>query len=535
MSRNPAQPAPAARRQIRPIPARALAFAGAAFVFLLTVVAPLPASAHALGQTFQLPVPLALYLAGAGTAVAASFVVTAIVAREPPEQPATTGTPIDQRLSRLASAALTMIGLVWWYGAIAAGLLLGGITPLPAVLFWICIWVGLPIISVLIGNPWPSLSPFRSTFAGLEGLARRMGVQRLDLGWAYPAGLARWPAVALLAIAGWCELVLPGSDQPGTVAWLLIAYTLLTLLGMAAFGRVAWLRNAELLEVLLGWFGRIGLLGRRVTVPTVCDGCDEACDPRRCVDCPECAVAADPGERRAELRPWFLGLADVRSAGWSDAALIVGALAIVSYDGLRETAGWRAPYELLLGAGQALLGSTSSLAFFGADTAGLASIGIGFGLVFVAGVGLVRALGGHGAPPLGSSVGTYAATLLPIAGGYLIAHYLTLVLQGAAWLPALLADLALAQPTTLVAPLLDWMPISAVWYLSVGAIVVGHVAAVVSAHRIALRDAPRRPVIAGVPLVALMVGYTVLSLWIIAQPIVIEPAPPPAAIVGVGR
>src|ERR671922_241256 len=255
MSRNPAQPAPAARRQIRPIPARALAFAGAAFVFLLTVVAPLPASAHALGQTFQLPVPLALYLAGAGTAVAASFVVTAIVAREPPEQPATTGTPIDQRLSRLASAALTMIGLVWWYGAIAAGLLLGGITPLPAVLFWICIWVGLPIISVLIGNPWPSLSPFRSTFAGL--------------------------------------------------------------------------RNAELLEVLLGWFGRIGLLGRRVTVPTVCDGCDEACDPRRCVDCPECAVAADPGERRAELRPWFLGLADVRSAGWSDAALIVGALAIV--------------------------------------------------------------------------------------------------------------------------------------------------------------------------------------------------------------
>ena len=34
-----------------------------------------PAAAHAIGGTFQLPVPLWLYLAGAGTAVAASFVV----------------------------------------------------------------------------------------------------------------------------------------------------------------------------------------------------------------------------------------------------------------------------------------------------------------------------------------------------------------------------------------------------------------------------------------------------------------------------
>jgi len=66
--------------------------------------------------------------------------------------------------------------------------------------------------------------------------------------------------------------------------------------------------------------------------------------------------------------------------------------------------------------------------------------------------------------------------------------------------------------------------------LSVGAIVLGHVAAVVLAHRIALKEAPPgRAVAAGVPLVALMVGYTVLSLWIIAQPIVLEPGVVPAA------
>jgi len=125
---------------------------------------------------------------------------------------------------------------------------------------------------------------------------------------------------------------------------------------------------------------------------------------------------------------------------------------------------------------------------------------------------------------LGSVVGAYATTLLPIAGGYLIAHYLTLVVQGVAWVPILVAD-----PLSTVAPPLDWVPISLVWYLSVGAIVVGHVAAVVLAHRRALRDSARRPILAGLPLVIVMIGYTVLSLWIIAQPITLEPGRTPAA------
>jgi hypothetical protein len=71
--------------------------------------------------------------------------------------------------------------------------------------------------------------------------------------------------------------------------------------------------------------------------------------------------------------------------------------------------------------------------------------------------------------------------------------------------------------------------VSGVWYLSVGAIVIGHIVAVVLAHRIALRDSPARPVLAGLPLVVLMVGYTVLSLWIIAAPITLEPGVTPAA------
>jgi hypothetical protein len=115
-------------------------------------------------------------------------------------------------------------------------------------------------------------------------------------------------------------------------------------------------------------------------------------------------------------------------------------------------------------------------------------------------------------------VGRYAVTLLPIAGGYFIAHYLTEVIQGLQWLPELVGN-----PQAAVEPSVDWIPIQLVWYLSVCAIVLGHVVAIALAHRLALRSMPMRPLLAGLPLVLLMIGYTVLSLWIIAQPIAIEP------------
>jgi len=498
---------------------------GAAGAGVALSAIPGTAVGHAFGETFQLPVPLWLYLAGAATAVAVSLVVSAVVVRVPRAVPDYRSWPVPDLPARVASAALAVLGMALWYGAIAAGVVIGGITPLPAVLFWIGIWVGLPIISVVIGYPWPSLSPFRTTHTILERGVRLIGIQRLDAGLAYPSGLGRWPAVALLGAMVWAELILPGRDQPGAVATILAGYTLLTLAGMVTFGPVAWLRNAELFEVLLGWFGRVGPLGRRTTVAAVCKGCTEGCNPARCVDCPECAVAAEPGERRSELRAWFTGLTEVERGSWSDAAFIVLALAAVSFDGLSETAAWGSVLGAILPPVLAVMGPTLG-AYLLVQTIGLVGLFGAFMLAFGIGVWATRRLGDPGRRrPLPTVGGTYASTLLPIAGGYLLAHYLTLLLQGVIWLPTLLTD-----PTSSVAPDMSWIPISAVWYLSVGAIVLGHVAAVVLAHRIALKEAPPgRAVAAGVPLVALMVGYTVLSLWIIAQPIVLEPGVVPAA------
>lgn len=491
-----------------------------AAALLALLAGPTAVSAHALGNaTYQLPVPLWLYLSGAAIAVAASFVVINIVARR-----AGTATyrlrTIRPGLALVTRVLLRNVGVAWWYGAIAVGFVIGDISQLPAVLFWIFVWVGLPMSAALIGNGWPSLSPFRTTFAGLEWVAKRFGAPRLDLGVAYPAWLGRWPAVLFLAGGIWAELILPASYTAYSVAVLMTGYTLLTLLGMLVFGQIAWLRHAELFEVEAAWFGRIGTLGRGSVSAELCDGCGEACRIERCIDCPECSTAADDAERQPGWRPWIIGLTDVTRAGWSDAAFILLLLAGVTYDGMRETPFGAAILQALLPPLTDAFGVTL-LAFLLVDT-------IAFGLVvaaFAVAFGLMRWLTRRiGRGPI-SQPGIFASTLLPIAAGYLIAHYLTYVIEGIVWLPQLVVD-----PLVSLGPDLSWIPVAAIWYLSVAAIVGGHIAGIVLAHRVALRDTPGRATLAGLPMVALMVGYTILSLWIIAQPIVVEPGITPSAL-----
>jgi hypothetical protein len=229
-------------------------------------------------------------------------------------------------------------------------------------------------------------------------------------------------------------------------------------------------------------------------------------------------AARDGGDQVVDLRWWITGLTERTAGGWWDAAFILLALAGVTFDGLQETAigaqvlsALFTPLSILFGP---LAASYLSPTLMLAGTFGL------FMAAFAAAVWLTRQVAGSSEGherELGRLTGMYGPTLLPIAAGYLIAHYLTLVIQGIVWLPMLIVD-----PNAL-APVIDWIPTAFIWYLSVGTIVGGHIAAVVLAHRLALGAQRSRPILAGLPLVVLMIGYTILSLWIIAQPIVIEP------------
>ena len=120
-------------------------------------------------------------------------------------------------------------------------------------------------------------------------------------------------------------------------------------------------------------------------------------------------------------------------------------------------------------------------------------------------------------------------SLVPIAFGYLVAHYAQYVLTNGQLLIPELGNPGYANwPLTLPAPFNDdyqvntsLLPNSVYWYASVVVIVAVHVVAVVIAHR-ALRSRGRdrhAALRSELPWLVAMVAYTALSLFLIAQPL----------------
>jgi hypothetical protein len=128
--------------------------------------------------------------------------------------------------------------------------------------------------------------------------------------------------------------------------------------------------------------------------------------------------------------------------------------------------------------------------------------------------------------PASELVRVFVPTLLPIALAYHVAHYLSYLLVAGQVVIPLASDpfgrgwdLFGSAHYSIAAGLVG---ARFAWYTSVVVIVAGHVLAMYVAHRLALArfSTPRLARRSQYPLAALMVAYTMLSLWILAQPIV---------------
>jgi hypothetical protein len=117
-------------------------------------------------------------------------------------------------------------------------------------------------------------------------------------------------------------------------------------------------------------------------------------------------------------------------------------------------------------------------------------------------------------------------TLVPIAVAYHLAHYFSLLLTAGQFVIPLASDpfgagwdlFGTAGYKVNLAVLNPYV----FWYGAVVLIVIGHVLAVLQARRVALRlhGTGRAALARELPMMALMVAYTMTSLWILAQPIV---------------
>jgi hypothetical protein len=498
---------------------------------VLAAVAAGSAGAHGFGQRYDLPVPLGLWIAGAAAAVAFSFVAIGLFMRW---RPSATRYPrlnlLRWPLGRLVAAPRTrlvaqILALVALLLVAAAGLF-GDQTPtrnLAPTAIWIVWWVGFAYLSALVGNIWAVINPWAAAFAWLEAAARRCpGAPRVTLGLRWPARLGAWPAVALFAAFAWTELVFTGRAIPAQLALLVIGYSCVTWVAMFVVGRTVWLQNGDPFSVAFGVLSRFAPMEIRTGTrlcPSPGGGLSDGGE--NCMNCCDCFDRAPPAEREWNLRPFGVGLLRSSDITPSMVVFVLLMLSTVTFDGFTATPLWASIentlYNTLPGPGATRLAVIGSL--------GLALFAIAFVVVY-------RLFAWWMAVAAGGEIATariarlFVLSLVPIAIAYHLAHYFTyLLIQG-----QLIIRLG-SDPfgfgwdllgTAHYRPDIGIVGARFAWYLAVVAIVLGHVVAVAVAHTVALREyATRRAALRSqLPMLVLMVGYTMVSLWIIAQPIV---------------
>jgi hypothetical protein len=336
-------------------------------------------------------------------------------------------------------------------------------------------WVGLVPVSVLLGNVWAWLNPWRAAADVVAWTWDRAGLA-WEPPFAYPERLGRWPAAFLLLAFTAYELAYTDPGDPRILALAIAIYSWVTWVGIAAFGRDAWLPNGEAFTVYFGLLARLAPVAVR--------------DGRLGLRAPLDRVA------RAEEPPGTV-------------AFVAVMLGSVAFDGFSRTSWWQ----------DRLFGIETELGAILFNALGLVVAVAVVAVAYVLAVEVARRIGRERARLEQAFVGS----LIPIALAYVVAHYLTyLLVQGQLLIP--LASDPFGYDWDLFGTIdyrVDVQPLSAdaVWYAQAGALIVGHVLGLVIAHdkALALFGSTKVALRTQYAMLGLMVLYTVGGLWLLSR------------------
>ena len=511
------------------MPIRSLALATAVVVTAAALAAS-PVYAHGFGERYVLPLPLNMFMIGAAATVAASFVVIGLFVNKRQG---------EFRYPRYNLLSVPMLGAVLRSGVFTGAVKVLGVAVfllliatslfgvnkpvenLSPTFVWIIWWVGMSYICALLGNFWMLVNPWRTMFEWVEGFVGGDGEEDEGL-IDYPESLGVWPAVILFFVFAWLENVYNGAQAPFKLGLFVLVYSAITWAGMLVFGKHVWLRSGEAFSVLFSLFARFSPTEIGTSTDGLCDACGACADETEsCVDCLECFQRADPDERQFNLRPFAVGLATRGVVSASMAVFVILTLATVTFDGISETNAWLTVQDVLHPAISPLPVDT----FGTIDTLGLLVIPALFLTVFLGFSWVLRLFEGTTDSPVFDVAKVFVLSLVPIALAYNMAHFVSLItLQGQGIIPLLSDPFGFEWDLFGTAGyLIDINIITPgfVWWVSIVAIVLGHILSVFIAHIISLRRMPTSAlaVRSQYPMLALMIVYTATSLWIIAQPI----------------
>jgi photosystem II stability/assembly factor-like uncharacterized protein len=446
---------------------------------------PAGASAHGLIQRANLPIPEWLFGWAAAIVLIVSFAALAVLWPNPRLEGANGWRPLPGGLGtffagRGVEIACGVIGVFLLVLTVVSGLFgaqeaLANFAP---TFVFITFWVGMVFASVLFGNVYRAFNPWRAIGRVLFRTAHKE----------YPERVGRWPAAVGLFAFTWLELASQGwSQDPNLLAVLILAYTAVQLWGMWVYGVEPWIDNAEAFSVYYGFFARISPVHQRDGVVGV--------------------------------RPPLSGLTTLERLPGTVAVVCV-MIGTVTFDGLEQGKTWTNLANRL----------TDLFDGLGFGTEGTGRLVATIGLML--GVGLVSgfyALGIAGAKSVGGDQTAnrlrrgFVHSLIPIALVYVVAHYLTFFIFEGQGIVALASD-PLGKGWDLfgtASSAIDFGLISQnqTWYLQVGFVVAGHVAALILAHEraLVLYNQAKLAVRSQYWMLAVMVGFTTLALWLLAQ------------------
>lgn len=446
--------------------------------------------AHAFGERYELPISLSLFLIGGAVIVFVSFL---LVIRNSAYHKANNS--VEQlRASKInpfwSSVSFLLLALSVLVGIFGTQEIAENILP---TLFWLVLWIAVPLSCGLVGNWTESVNPFANIAKITANASFRKALIAREQPLEWPRKLGWWLTTAMFFVLAAGELIFSETATlPAVIGCGLAVYFLASGLMGLLYGE-NWIKRGEMFAVLFSTWGKLGYL-----------------------------------RFGASGKQGFAGgLSESFEAVPSRTIFVLLLLISVSFDGLISTSQWGRFRDGLPSSAQGDSWEYKLIALAVFIVIGLLIWGI-----FSAFAAWTSRLAGT-KQSAQLALSGLLPSLVPISFGYLLAHNLEYLITNGQLLFPLIGNPSGQEgwPIHLGAPFNDGfevnihvLPSSFYWYIAVIAIIAVHVMAVILAHKYLsaqTKDAvkARR---SEYPWIFIMILYTMFSLWLLAQPLTKE-------------
>jgi hypothetical protein len=472
---------------MRATPARTLPLLTGSLA-IAALALPASAQAHGIVGKADLPIPVWLFSWTAAIVLVLSFVALSTLWRTPQLQQ-----PHTKRLSALPAPLewlASLVGLGLFVLVVYSGFAGAQETNanFSVTFIYVIFWVGLPIASVLFGDVFAALSPWRTTARIFRVLVRRLS-GRAQPPLHYPARLGMWPALAGIVGFAWLELVYLNRDEPSTLAALSLAYFLVMVAGMTLFGVEQWAGNADGFGAYFNLLSRLSPLTR------------------------------DPDDSSLRLRRPLSGVTDL-DVRPGTVAFICALIGTTTFDGFSNGGIWR-NNEPSIQSVFSDLGLHQNPAIELTYSLGLVLCILLIVLVYRVGIAGVHSVSERYSTA--HLMDSFAHTLAPIGFAYVLAHYFSLILWQGQAIYYLASD-PLGNGSNIFGTSgyqIDYHVLSyaGIWYVQVAALITGHVCGLALAHdrALVLYEDPEQAVRSQYWMLAVMVAFTSFGLWLLSS------------------